>query len=213
MRQSGTMTESPPKALRADALRNHQRIVAAAREAIEEFGAAAQVEDIARRAGVAMATVYRRFAGRDDLVRAVFDQFFAAEVEPIVAAATTEHDARHGLVHALEDTIATLVANEALLLAARDAGALTPDVVARYLRPLGPVLRRAQEDGVVRPDLEPADLPVLVSMVVTTVSTASNPFPVPGPRTGWRRYFAVLLDGVRPGAGALPLPDADPSPD
>ena len=206
------MTESPPKALRADAQRNHHRIVAAARAAIEEFGAAAQMDDIARRAGVAMATIYRRFAGRDDLVCAVFDQFFAAEVEPIVAGATTEPDAWHGLVQALQDTVATLVANEALLLAARDAGALTPDVVARYLRPLGPVLRRAQEDGAVRPDLTPADLPVLVSMVVTTVSAASNPFPLPGPRTGWRRYLAVLLDGLRAGAGAAALPDAEPSP-
>ncbi len=191
---------------RSDALRNHRLIVAAAREAIEESGASVPLEDVAKRAGVGMATIYRRFAGRDDLMRAVFEQFFTDEIEPLVTAALTEPDPWRGLVRALETAVAAVVEHEVLLQAARDAGVITVDVAAGFLEPVGELLRRAQRDGMVRADLDPADLPVLVTMAMTTVSKVSADTPGHQEGGAWRRYLAIVLDGIRAGAATGELP-------
>ena len=187
------------RALRSDAVRNHERILAATRAAIEEHGAAVRLEDVAQRAGVGLATVYRRFAGRKDVVQAVFEQFFTVEIEPLVRAARADPDPWHGLVRCVEVTVATVVDNRVLLEAAWNAGIVTTDVSARFLAPLGDVLMRAQSAGAVRSDLRAEDLPALVTMVVATVTTGQAP-------DGWRRFLGVVLDGIRAGGPPAPLP-------
>jgi len=74
------------RGLRLDAVRNQERIVAAAAAAFAELGAEATLDEVARRAGVGVATVYRRFGNRDQLLRAVVEHVLAVEVEPVAEA-------------------------------------------------------------------------------------------------------------------------------
>jgi AcrR family transcriptional regulator len=96
---------APPK-LRADALRNRQRIVAAAREALVEHGAEATLDEIARRAGVGNATIYRHFADRRELIHHVTLWVMDRVTDHAEAALAEESDAYLALcrfVHASAD--------------------------------------------------------------------------------------------------------------
>ena len=170
---------------------------------IEDAGAGFAVDEVARRAGVGVATIYRRFAGRNGLIRAVLEQYFLDTIEPLVSAALQEPDPWQGLVTGLEATVITVAENTQLLLAARDAAVITMDLAGRFLEPLGAVLRRAQESGVARADLVVDDLPALVTMAVTTVTQLPDG---PGGPVSWRRYLALLLDGSRATPSNAPLP-------
>jgi AcrR family transcriptional regulator len=197
---------SPAHGLRADAQRNHERILDATRAVIREIGPHFGVGDVAAHAGVGLSTLYRRFAGRGDLVRAVFERYVTEEVEPSVAVAVAVADPWQGLVNGFEATIVTVVENTALLEAARDSAIVTHSAAAGFVRPLGPALVRAQEAGAVRRDVTPDDLPALITMVVTTV--LQLPQPGTGRPANWRRYLAVVLDGIRAHASNPPLPPA-----
>ena len=78
-----TTNQVPPRTLRPDAARNRDKILAAARTAFADPGAEVSMAEVARRAGVGMATLYRNFPGRRELLEALF----AAEVDAICAAA------------------------------------------------------------------------------------------------------------------------------
>ncbi len=127
------------------------------------------MNDVAEHAGVALSTLYRRFSGREDLVRAVFQRYVTEEAEPLVAAAVTHADPWQALVAGLEATVLTVADNAALLQAARDSALITSAAASGFLRPLVPALRRAQDAGHVRPDVTADDLPALIAMVVTTM--------------------------------------------
>src|SRR5690242_16787206 len=86
------------KPLRADAERNRQRLLDAARELFAERGLEVTLDDIAERAGVGVGTAYRRFASKDDLIDALFEQELAGIVE-IADAAAAHEDAWEGLVY------------------------------------------------------------------------------------------------------------------
>jgi AcrR family transcriptional regulator len=193
-------SSGPARTLRADARRNHERILDATRDSIAEVGPGFAVDDVAARAGVAVATLYRRFGSRRDLIRAAFERFATDEVTPLVTAAVRGPDPWQGLVDGLEATVLALAGNAPLAAAAQDAGVVADAV--RFMDPLGQALRRAQEGGAARPDLTPDDLPVLIAMVVTTMVQ------YPGPDAGraWRRYLALLLDGSRAGPSHRLLP-------
>ncbi|MFC7647422.1 TetR/AcrR family transcriptional regulator [Streptosporangium lutulentum] len=120
MRTTG-VRRVPEHRPRADALRNSDRIVRAAITALRESGVAVPLEEIARRAGVGIATVYRRFGDRDGVIRACFETYFTEEVEPLALAAREAADPRQGLAEALDAVIGTLAAHRSLLTAAREA--------------------------------------------------------------------------------------------
>ncbi|MFF0577207.1 TetR/AcrR family transcriptional regulator [Streptosporangium saharense] len=190
----------PEQRHRADALRNSDRIVRAAITALREGGAAVPLEEIARRAGVGIATVYRRFGDRDGVIRACFETYFAEEVEPHALAARTATDPRQGLAGALGAIVDTMASHRALLTAAREAGAFTEAISERFAAPLGDVLAEAQRRGLVRADLLVRDLAAMVVMTLATVG--------PPGLDGHRRYLALLLDGTRPSDEPLPPPSA-----
>ena len=100
-----TATERKPRALRRDAVRNRDRLLAAARELFAEEGFEVTLDDIARHAGVGVGTAYRRFANKDELLDALFAE---QTVELAAAAATglTDPDPWHGLVGYLERSLA-----------------------------------------------------------------------------------------------------------
>lgn len=196
-------TSEAPPALRADARHNQERILDAARAVIVERGLDFGVNDVAKRAGVGLRTIYRRFAGRDDLISAVFERYIADEVRPVVEAAVSHADPWRALADGLEATIVTVAANSALLQAARDTSLVTRARAEGFVGPLSVALKRAQAAGVARPDLEGSDFSSIIAMVVATMLT------VPDLETGqparWRRYLALVLDGCRVGETVTPL--------
>jgi len=192
------MTVEPGRALRADAVRNHERIVVAAGEAFEDVGTTVSLDEVARRAGVGVATVYRRFRTRDQLVRAVFEHVFSTEIEP--ATRIKSEDPWRDLVSTLEAIVAAVAAHRVVLTSAREAGAIDVDTVDRYLRSMDRILRRVQDAGLVRPELGPRDLAAVVVMAIATVHPDD---PAGADR---HRYLALLIDGLRPSPTRLPAP-------
>ncbi|MEV1177086.1 TetR family transcriptional regulator, partial [Nonomuraea sp. NPDC049784] len=129
---------------RADAQRNSDKIVRAAIAILRESGPALSLDETARRAGIGIATVYRRFGDRDGVIRAAFATYFAEEVEPLALAARDAADAGRALNEVLAATVETLAAHHGLLRAAHESGAITVDIAERFMGPLGEVLSRAQ---------------------------------------------------------------------
>jgi AcrR family transcriptional regulator len=199
-----TGTSEPMQGLRADARRNQERILDAARAVITEQGPDFGVNDVAVRAGVGLRTVYRRFARREDLVSAVFERYVTDEVQPTVEAAVSHEDPWQALADGLEATVVTVAANSALLTAARDTALVTRATAEGFVEPLSRALERAQAAGVARPDLDASDFPSLIAMVVATMLAVPDLEDAQPAR--WRRYLALLLEGCRASEGSRPLP-------
>ncbi|WP_433518632.1 TetR/AcrR family transcriptional regulator [Nonomuraea sp. CA-143628] len=197
------MTTEAPKPLRADAARNFDRIVRAAREIYAVRGPEAQLDEIARHAGVGNATLYRHFPDKTVLVRAALDLAFAEEIAPAIEQALSDDDPRRGLVTVLEATLSMAAREHNILAAARNAGAMTAEAGTRSFESLTLLTRRAQQAGLIRADLVPDDLPRIVVMLLGPLWTMD-------PHSdGWRRYLSLILDALAPDA-ATPLPAAVP---
>ncbi|MET0188908.1 MAG: helix-turn-helix domain-containing protein [Pseudonocardia sediminis] len=190
------MESEAARPLRADAARNHRRILDAAAAAFEEDGPESSLEEIAARAGVGVATLYRRFRTREQLIRAVFEDVFSAEIEP--TAWSPSDDPWADLTGALARAIDAISARQVILGLARETSAYDVETVHRYGRALERLLDRARDAGVVRPELTVRDLSAVLVMVMATVHAGD-----PG-GDDRRRYLALVLDGLRPGRERLP---------
>ena len=192
------MVSAEAPALRSDAARNHLRIVTAAAAAFEADGPAVSLDDIARRAGVGIATLYRRFGTREILIKAVAEHIFAAEI----ATAIVEDgpDPWADLVATITRTVDAFAAHPVLVSLAREYAVMEMDTMAAYRAAAQRVLVRARDAGVVRPDLTAADLK---AVVVMALAIAHNSGCSGG---GSRRYLALLADGLKP--TGRPLPEA-----
>jgi AcrR family transcriptional regulator len=195
------MTAVEDRPLRADAARNVGRILRAARDVYGELGADAPVEAVARRAGVGERTLYRRFPTKADLVRAALDQSIAEDLTPVMEEARRADDALGGLAQLIEAAISLGAREQNLLTAAHRAGSLTPDISTSLNETLSELVRRGQRAGRVRADLVADDVPRLVGMLYSVVSTMDSR------SDGWRRYVALILDAISIGQ-RRPLPPA-----
>jgi AcrR family transcriptional regulator len=189
--------------LRADATRNRERIVAAAQEAFIEFGPDVPLDEIARRAGIGNATLYRHFPDRRDLVRSVVLSVLATmadETDAIMDEAPDAFTALEGFVHgAVEWKVGALCPmlsewmdlDEPELLAARDR----LDIV------VAGVIDRAQAEGTMRGDVGPGDIMIIASQI-------ARPLPGAAPADHdhiVHRHLQLLLDGLRaPQRSVLP---------
>jgi AcrR family transcriptional regulator len=189
--------------LRADAARNSERILRAAREVYAERGPGAPLEEIARRAGVGIATLYRRFPSKGGLIRAALDQSVAEEISPAVEQALNDENPRRGLVTVLEAALSHTAREHNMLAAARHSGALTAEVSSRFFESQILLVRRAQQAGLLRADLVPDDVPRIMAMLFGVIWTMAPE------GEGWLRYIALVLDALSP-AAAHPLPPAVP---
>ncbi|GAA3987315.1 TetR/AcrR family transcriptional regulator [Allokutzneria multivorans] len=186
--------------LRADALRNAERLVIAARQSFTEDGPEVSLEEIARRAGVGVATLYRRFASKDDLVAAVLVWRYDERVAPVLESALVSEDPWQGVVSSLESALNLACEEHCTFLAAKNLGAVGESLHERFFSALNVIVARAQAAGCVRADLTPEDLPPLTYMVMGALRVVRSP------EWDWRRYLALVLDGLRP-EGATPLPE------
>ena len=200
----GTATPASERPLRRDAERNRLLILEAARAAFAQLGLDATMDEIAQRAGVGVATVYRRFPDKRLLVEALFEQRLA-EIEAVADACLAEEDPWTGLSGFFERTMTLVTCDRALseLLAGSAHGR---DRVAEVRERIAPkaqlLLGRAQEAGVVRGDLAPSDLPLMNIMMRSVADYTASADP-----HVWRRALAILLDGIRTRRdGPTPLP-------
>ncbi|MGD9696102.1 MAG: TetR/AcrR family transcriptional regulator [Thermoleophilia bacterium] len=180
--------------LRSDARRNREKILAAASELFAERGADLNVDEIARRAGVGHATVFRRFPTKEDLILAMVEERLDA-----VAAAVWEASEIEDPIEALREAMSALARRHTIdrgffeVVGKETIGSpRLRDARARLMEPFAAVLRRAQKAGVVRPDLQPVDVLFLTS-AVGQAQPCHFPF-----GELWRRYLGVVIDGMRP---------------
>jgi AcrR family transcriptional regulator len=196
-------TASPDRPLRADAQRNHDRILAAAGDAFAEHGLEVSMEEIARRAGVGPATLYRRFPSKRELLLAIIEARLA-ELEPRIAAASTAADPWEGLLAGVGALLESQERSMALVQVLAQAGewaALKQELGERVFGPLCATFARAQASGRLRGDLDATELPVLIRMVATTIAHDEDC----GQPSNWPRYLALLADALRTPTPA-PLP-------
>jgi AcrR family transcriptional regulator len=184
----------PARKPRADAKRNRERILEIAKEVFTRDGAAASLDDIARRSGIGNATLYRHFPTRDDLIEAVYrseveklaaaGQRFAATLPPLEALRAwmllfIDHVARKMLIVPAMDTVAG--GSSRLIMGSRGL------VRAAFAA----LVQRAIANGDLRHDTDPDDL---IRALVGIFHTAYEP--------GWeqtaRRLVDILIAGSRP---------------
>lgn len=169
-----------------------------------ERGLEASLDEVARQAGVGVGTVYRRFRTKEELVEALFEDRVDA-VAALAERAAEEPDPWTGLACFMEQ-MAELLAGDLGLRQLLMFATYGQDRVAYARQRNAPLIQklveRAQAAGQVRPDLMPTDVPFLV-FVLTEAAQIARPT---GPDL-WRRYLALILDGMRPARESLtPLP-------
>jgi AcrR family transcriptional regulator len=194
------VSEVVEKPLRADARRNREKVLAAARAVFSEQGVDAQMDDVARRANVGVGTVYRHFADREELIDAIARPFFDRTLE---LAHQAEADAPAGA------RFATFVRSFAAAQAehgvtghcAWDSPAA--QAVRAELRVfVTGFLAADQGAGTLRGDLTREDAAaVLLTVTMLVDATRDHDAAI------WRRHLELVLDGLRPGgAGELSAP-------
>ncbi|MFG2194462.1 TetR/AcrR family transcriptional regulator [Streptomyces sp. NPDC048639] len=202
---SPTTVKSHEPRLRADALRNRERIISAAREMFVEQGADVPMDEVARRAGIGNATLYRHFPDRHELIHRVSLHVMERIIDRAEAALTEESDAFEALrrfVHAAADE--RIGALCPLISQAGDAKD-HPDTVEAGERLDGAIntlMERARSSGQLRQD-------VAVGDVVVAVTQLTRPLPGDGCSVGFdgfvHRHLQLLLDGLRaPARSELP---------
>lgn len=188
------MTTTP---LRKDAARNWERIVAVARALVDE-GTPLHLNDVARRSGLGVGTVYRHFATPEALLETVA----TPGLEALIAhgeRALAEADGRRALEDFLTRTVEAQVTDASLApVTAAPANVLPRTAeLTRSLWATGTaLLDRARAAGEVRPDLTPADLVPLMCGIAHAVNVHGDTTPAGRIDTA-HRYLATLLEGLR----------------
>jgi AcrR family transcriptional regulator len=184
----------PERELRCDAQRNLTRIFDAARGAFAELGVNVCVAEIARRAGVGNATIFRRVATKEDLIVAVVEARLRERLDEAREAAGDDPGA--ALRSLLEAMVGWQVEDRALM-DSMPARIHTEPRLRRLHDELavvtGRLLVAAQKAGAVRDDVDVEDLAVLGNAVAR--AGASLEATAPG---SWRRYLGIVVDGLRP---------------
>ncbi|PZG04938.1 TetR/AcrR family transcriptional regulator [Nonomuraea aridisoli] len=174
---------------RQDARRNHEKVMAAARELFAQHGLQVTVPQVAERAGVGRATVYRSYPTKDDLIVAVTREQFQ-ELEERTLAALRSEDAYQALCAYIPDMLDHLLRNRGLA-AAFFEGRLVP--AGRLLGLIGRLVEAAKASGQVRQDADERDLRVVLCGVIRQLIVLDEWDPAV-----WRRYGDMVLGAFRP---------------
>ncbi len=188
--QAAKLAEAPP--MRADAQRSHERLLTAATAAFAEKGADAPLEDIAKRAGVGIGTLYRHFPTRLDLQEAVYRTQVSTVCAQGAALADSPEpgEAFAGWLRSLASYLVTKRGLASALIAAKGKDSEVISTCSQIMRSTAErLLQRAQTAGAVRADLTVKDVMMLVhGMVVATEHSPENA----------DRMLSLTLDGLRP---------------
>jgi AcrR family transcriptional regulator len=187
------------RAPRRDAQRNRERLVAAARAVFAERGVDASLEEIARRAGVGIGTLYRHFPTRQALVGALYEERIG-EFLAIAADARSSPDAWAGFSTFLVRTVELHACDHLLkdVLAQYPPGGEGLAGATEELRKaVDELLARAHAEGSLRADFTVSDLRLLFRSLRPVIEATADTQP-----DAWRRHLRFVLDGLRPAAAA-----------
>lgn len=169
-------------------------MLAAARELFAEKGLEATLNDVAHHANVGVGTVYRRFATKEELLDAVFED----SIDRVVALAESglkNEDSWEGFVWfvgQLCELTATDRGLREMVYSTAYGGRGVESSRLRLIPVISRLVERARCDGYLRPDIEHTDMPILGLLAGTVSEWAGRVEP-----ELWRRYIALLLDGMR----------------
>ncbi len=193
-------------ALRADAERNRQRLITAAREVFAERGLDVPIEDIARHAGVGVATLYRRFPCRADLIAGAFEAKMAAYADA-VDRALADPDPWVGFCGYVERVCAMQAGDRGFA----DVLTMTFPTDKRFeaerdraYQGLAELIRRARAAGQLRDDFVPEDIVMLLMANAGVIMGTAGAAPCT-----WRRFVAYMIQafGARSAAPLPPPPE------
>jgi len=196
------MTQASERPLRADARRNRERVLEGAREVFAEHGRDAQMDDVAKRAGVGVGTVYRHFPTKEALIEALaidrFEKVLAVGKEALLNPdpwAAFEGAIWAGAELTASDRSFTEIVGEI-------TGPMPlPERLEREMRETyGELMRRAQEAGKLRADLVFDDVPMFMCGIGLG---ARKTHPCPD---AWKRHVAIVIDGLRAQNATTELP-------
>jgi AcrR family transcriptional regulator len=180
--------------LRRDAERNRRLILDAAREAFATSGLHVTLDEIARRAGVGVGTVYRRFADKESLIDALFEDAIA-DVVAMTEEASRAEEPWTGFVQWFEAFVEMQARDRGLrevLLTSPHRHEQLAAARERMVPLVTRIIKRAQAVGELRPDLRPTDIPNLGQMIAGVADATRDVSP-----DLFRRYSAIVLDGLR----------------
>jgi AcrR family transcriptional regulator len=205
-----TAPASPPAAvgrtLRADARRNREAVLAAARDRLAKDGLDGPVEDIARAAGVGVGTVYRHFPCKSDLIAALVTDRFERLAER-AENALAEQDPWQAFCDLMRYSAALQMRDRALseFLSSQPQLGQHEAVRSGLAERTAKLIEKAQRAGEMREDAVIEDVPTLIcALGAVTAGAAGNM-----PELNWERYVEIMLDGLRaPGVNKLPPPRA-----
>ena len=200
-RTAETAVADPCRARRADARRNRERVLLAARRLFAQHGLDAQMDRIAAGAGVGVGTVYRHFPNKEDLLEALiedrFERLAAAGREALEVA-----DPWRGFCQFMTYSARVMAEDRALSDAMSQWSERMQEAAAAsgVNEITAQLIARAQESGDLRPEVEVSDVP----MVICGLGRAAH-IEITGMPFSWQRFLALILDGMR-ASGGSPLP-------
>ncbi|MEU5161342.1 helix-turn-helix domain-containing protein [Streptomyces sp. NPDC020875] len=195
----GARPTAEARPLRRDAERNRRLIVDAGREVFAARGLAATLNDVAHHAGVGVGTVYRKFPDKQSLADAVFAGELD-EIAALAARAAAEDDAFAAFGDFLARSFARAATNRGLRELMRGGGTGAAGVararteIAAHCTAL---VARAHAQGTLRKDVTAADIPSIAAMLDAVMPPPDAPPSENPPPETWRRWLAILLDGLR----------------
>ncbi|OMC41329.1 TetR family transcriptional regulator [Mycobacterium sp. GA-1841] len=184
---------------RTDAYANENRIIAAAREVFAQEGTTATLTQVAARAGVGNATLYRHFPNRQALAAAVYEDAFTTDVEPVILALIESDAPREAFIDVIERLAELMYLQRPLQPSLDHLTELTARLFSRKRELLEALVTQGQAAGDLRADLTVDDVPTFVAMVTAASVALDHP---PALR---RRYLSLMLDALNP-QDAQPLP-------
>jgi AcrR family transcriptional regulator len=193
---------------RADARRNRELVIEAARERFSELGLDCQMEDVARTAGVGVGTVYRHFPNKEALIDALIDDRFDRITEK-AAEALEQDDPWQAFCELMRWSAQYQAQDRALseLLSQRPASGRRSAAKAGLLETTDKLIRKAQRSGQMRKDIVVGDVPTILCGLGGVLGAHEESMPA----LNWERFLAIMLEGLRaPGAAKLPKPKALP---
>ena len=194
--EMSTAQEDTPRQ-RADARRNRERILAAAKEAFAECGPSTQMDDVARRAGVGVGTVYRHFPTKDALVAELIRTKLFGLAERARGILAEPGDPWEDFTTFVRRNVADMAADAShqnmWSHITPEAHALAADARAEISEASGQLIARAQEAGALRPDFGVENMPTLMCAVGSAIAANANS----AMPHDWDKLLTFLLDGLR----------------
>jgi AcrR family transcriptional regulator len=219
-REANGMTADPETTLRADARRNRDQILAAAKTIFAVSGPEVPMEEIARAAGVGVGTLYRRFPDRDALVRAVAMDNFERVLIDARTIAAEETSPWRALERLLRQSVELQLVVQLAMESHRTLAILKGDPEVRRMREeilevLDGFVHDAQAEGKLRPDVGAGDIAILFATLLRQVRAKAPEVA----EMAARRCVGIMIDGLgaRPGTELPGRPirshDLDPAND